>query len=166
VSISGGICLASEMTEMIYTVALIIAAATIANTYFQNTTQLNNILNVASQNAKDASMTSLKTVFATKVSDNVIEVWVKNIGIGAIDYRLISKFDVFFGPKGSYEYIPYNKTSTPKWNFTILNDSKNLLRSGDTLDIMIYLDYSLTSGDYYFKIVAHNGVSSDYLFSL
>jgi flagellar protein FlaG len=162
----GDIKMASEMTEMIYTVALIIAAATVANTYFQNTTQLNNILNVASQNAKDAAMTSLKTIFAAKISDDTIEVWVKNIGTGSIDSYTIPQFDVFFGPKGGYEYIPYNKTSTPKWIFTILTDDRKILKPGDTLEIKIYLDYSLTSGDYYFKIVSNNGVSSDYSFSL
>ncbi|MBO3802987.1 MAG: hypothetical protein JTT11_03805 [Candidatus Brockarchaeota archaeon] len=155
----------SEMTEMIYTVALIIAAATVANTYFQNTAQLNNVLNAASQNARDSAMTSLKTVFAAKIADDVVEVWVKNVGTSSIYSGYIPRFDVFFGPKGSYEYIPYNKTSTPNWVFSIPSGGANL-NPGETLEITIYLDYDLESGDYYFKVVSHNGVSSDYSFSL
>jgi len=157
----------SAIAEAIYTIAIVIAAATVAGTYFQNTAQLNGALNVASQNAKDAAMTSLKTVFAAKTSSDVIEVWVKNIGTGSIDSVLISQFDVFFGPKGSYRYIPYNKTSSPKWTCSIAgNNGLSDLHPGETLDITIYLDYSLSTGDYYFKVIAYNGVSSDYSFSL
>ena len=159
--------MSSPITEAIYTIAIVIAAATVAGTYIQNTAQLNGALDVASQNARDTAMTSLKTVFAAQASDDVIDVWVKNIGTGSIDSNLIPQFDVFFGPKGNYAYIPYDKTSLPKWTYTIAgNGGSSDLRPGDTLDIKIYLDHSLSVGDYYFRVVTYNGVSSDYSFSL
>lgn len=157
----------SAITEMIYTIAIVVAAATVAGTYIQNTTQLNGALNVASQNAREAAMTSIKTIFATELSSDVAEVWVKNVGTQSIDPLLIAQFDVFFGPKGHFEYIPHDGTNLPKWNFTIASDNGNsVFDPGETLDIKIYLDYSLSAGDYYFRVVTYNGVGSDYSFSL
>ena len=157
----------SAITEMIYTIAIVVAAATVAGTYIQNTSQLNGALNVASQNVMETAMTSIKTIFATELSDDVAEVWVKNVGTQSIDPLLIAQFDVFFGPEGNFEYIPYNRTSLPKWDFTIVSDNGNTdFDPGETLDIKIYLDYSLSEGDYYFRIVTYNGVGSEYSFSL
>ena len=155
--------MSSAITEMIYTIAIVIAAATVAGTYIQNTAQLNGALNAA----REAAMTSIKTIFATELSSDVAEVWVKNVGTQSIDTTLIAQFDLFFGPKGYFEYIPYNKTTLPKWTFTIVSDNGNSdLDPGETLDIKIYLDYSLSAGDYYFRVVTYNGMSSDYSFSL
>jgi len=151
--------MSSAITEMIYTIAIVIAAATVAGTYIQNTAQLNGALNIASQNARETAMMSVKTVFATELSSDVAEVWVKNVGTQSIDPLLIAQFDVFFGPKGNFEYVPYDKTSLPKWTFTIVSDNGNSdFDPGETLEIKIYLDYSLSAGDYFFRIVTYNGV--------
>jgi len=92
--------------------------------------------------------------------------WVKNVGasrIGPIDYT-----DVFFGPEDDFDRIPYGGPSctAPCWDY-VLEGSATEWGPTATLHIIIYLDYSLTTGTTYFvKVVTPNGISDAKFFSV
>jgi len=158
----------SAMTEAILTVAVVIAASTVAAIFLQNTSFLNNAQISASQNAKDAMDTQFKIEFATNSSYNQATIWIKNTGTTALGLSEIKSFDVFFGPSGSEDMVTYNANTLPSWNFTILSgtNSQSTWTPAGTVEITINLPYTLTSGDYHVIVTSYNGVSADYYFSL
>lgn len=156
------------MTEAILTIAVVIAASTAAAIFLQNSYQLNTSQLSAAQTAKDVMDTQLKIIFATNSSGNQVTFWVKNIGQSYIATGDIKNFNVFFGPTGSAMLVLFNGTSLPSWNFTLVNavSSQTPFNPGYTLEIRIFLPYTLTSGDYYLRVVSNNGASADYYFSM
>ena len=94
------------------------------------------------------------------------DTWVKNVGasrIGPIDYS-----DVFFGPEDHFNRIPYGGPScaAPCWDY-VLEGGATEWGPTATLHIIIYLDYSLTTGTTYFvKVVVPNGISDAKFFSI
>lgn len=94
--------------------------------------------------------------------DTDVYIWVKNVGaskIGALDQS-----DLFFGPEGNFSRIPYGSdgSPTPYWDYTIENDEKWMPTA--TLKITVHLS-SAPSGTYYIKVIIHNGISAEILFS-
>jgi archaellum component FlaG (FlaF/FlaG flagellin family) len=156
------------MTEAILTIAVVIAASTAAAIFLQNSYQLNNSQLSAAQTAKDAMATQLKIIFATNSSHDEVTLWVKNIGTSYIQLAEINDFNVFFGPVGSTMLVPYNATTLPRWNFTLINvaGAPTAFYPSATVVIQIYLPNNLTGGDYYVRVVSDIGASTDYYFSI
>ena len=98
-----------SITEAILTIASIIAVTVVAVAFMQNMTSLSAAQTAVASTSKDSILTSIKVVFATNYSSNVVKAWVKNIGVSSISPGYISSFNVFFGPKGKFDLIPYNR---------------------------------------------------------
>lgn len=159
--------MSSVLTEGILTIAVVIAASTVAAVFVQSSYQLNQAQNSYFAMASESASTALKVVFATNSSENGITVWLKNTGRTYFSEGQIRQFDVFAGPAGAPEYIPYNGTLSG-WSFSIARDydSDGNLDPGETLQLQIWLHYDLSAGDYVIRVVTYNGVSDTYTFSL
>lgn len=159
--------MSSVLTEGILTIAVVIAASTVAAVFVQSSYQLNQAQSSYFAMASDSASTAVRVVFAINSSERGITAWVKNTGRSYFSEGQIRQFDVFAGPAGAPKYIPYNGTFSG-WSFSIASDydSDGNLDPGETLQISIWLDYSLSAGDYVVKVVTHNGISDTYQLSL
>jgi archaellum component FlaG (FlaF/FlaG flagellin family) len=91
-------------------------------------------------------------------------VWVKNVGSNAI--AGLENMDVFFGPEGNFQRIPYRASggSKPYWNYTIENG--DTWSPTSTIEVTIHLNFTPDPGRFYFKAVAPNGVSDTLVFGM
>lgn len=155
------------LSESILTIAVVFASVTAAAVFMQNVTQFNSVQLSTAESAKKGIMTSIKVTFASNSSD-IVRVWVKNVGQSSIMSGELARFDLFFGPVGNFSRIPYGVPGVPSWNYTIAVDSDGDTRfdPGETIEINISLPYELSSGDYYLRIITHNGISDDYYFTV
>ena len=157
-----------SISEAILAIASIIAVTAVAVGFMQNMVHLSTAQASIISASQSSMLTSIKIVFATNCSSNVVKAWVKNVGMNSIASGYIPSFNVFFGSKESLSFIPYNNGKPPSWNYTLvtkIDDDENF-DPGETLEITIVLPYNLTEGDYFLKIVTHNGISSNYFFSI
>ncbi len=159
--------MSSVLTEGILTIAVVIAASTVAAVFVQGSYQLNQAQSSYFAMASDSASTAVKVVFAIKSSENNLTVWVKNTGRSYFSGGQIRQFDLFAGLDGAPEYIAYNG-SISGWSFSIAKDydGDGNLDPGETLKISIWLNYNISAGDYIVKVVTHNGVSDSYRFSV
>lgn len=139
----------------------VISAVFVFNSIFPAITKSSDAL-VSMQNRYDERLkTELKIVSATRsASGDDVLLWVKNIGNLQITGG--ESNDLFFGPQGDFQRIPYG-TGTPHWEYAIENDTK--WNPGATIRITISGFTPLDPGPYYAKLTVSNGVSDDYLFS-
>jgi hypothetical protein len=93
---------------------------------------------------------------------------VKNIGGTSLSDSLINKSDLFFGPRGNITYISYKSPTAPTWSYTIKNDidADGSWENGETIEIIVTLSSTLTTGDYSVKFAVFNGESDVYTFSI
>lgn len=94
-----------------------------------------------------------------------VTVWVKNVGSKRIS--AVEQTDVFFGPEGNFTRIPHQSTaggSAPFWTYAVENDS--VWNPTATLKIVIHFPVTLGTGQYFIKVVTHNGVESVMIFSI
>lgn len=159
--------MSSVLTEGILTIAVVIAASTVAAVFVQSSYQLNQAQSSYFAMASDSASTAVKVVFAMNSSERQIAAWVKNTGRSHFSEAQIRQFDVFAGPVGTPQYVTYNGTISG-WSFSIARDydGDGNLDPGETLQMSIWFNYGISAGDYVVKVVTHNGVSDTYKFSV
>ncbi len=92
---------------------------------------------------------------------DVVLVWVKNVGSSSI--KAVERCDVFFGPEGNFQRIPYG-SGDPHWVYAVENDS--FWKPTATLRVTIDTNYALSPGERYFiKMTTPSGISDEYYFS-
>ncbi|CAE6491804.1 MAG: flagellin [Candidatus Nitrosotenuis sp.] len=154
----------SVMTEAILIIASIVVATTIAGVVMSQVGSFESTFTATSQNQKNEMLTKIKVIHvlrnATDSPPN-LEVWVKNIGIDPITAP--TSMDIYFGPTGAAQRIPYNAAGgEDTWRFQTL---PNMIQKMDTVQIRI-TDSQLTVGTTYtLRVAAPNGVYTDYVFS-
>lgn len=92
-------------------------------------------------------------------------IWTKNVGSTRI--IPIERTDVFFGPEGNFVRIPHESEaggSYPYWTGEVENASQWTPLS--TAKITIHYSAPLAQGRYFIKVIAPNGVSDEFLFSM
>lgn len=154
----------SVMTEAILIIASIVVATTIAGVVMSQVGSFESTFTATSQNQKNEMLTKIKIIHALRNStDNPpnLEVWVKNIGIDPITAP--TSMDVYFGPPGSAQRIPYSAEGGDNtWRFQTI---PTMIQKMDTVQIRI-TDSQLAQGNTYtLRISAPNGVYTDYVFS-
>lgn len=157
------------VSEAIITIAMLIAATFVASIIITNTTTLDYLFKSNNENIKDKILVEILIIFAINNTNTSVKIWAKNIGLKEVHIDLIPKSDLFFGPKGAFERIPHETetSSLPKWNYTIVNnDGDSEWDPGETLEITVLWHTTLSSGDYFVKLVLYNGASSQYVFSI
>ncbi len=144
-------------------VAGVIAAVLVFNAAFPAIAQSNGALAGMTTRIDERLRSQIAVIHATKSPEyaDVALIWVKNIGSSSI--RPVERCDVFFGPEGGFQLIPYG-SGDPHWEYAVENDS--YWKPTTTLRITVDLNYALTAGQRYFvKVVTPNGISSEYYFS-
>ncbi len=157
------------ISEVFVTVTAIIIVSVFAATFLGNLQQLRDAQILVTQSLQEKMSVDIKIIYAVGYeNEDIVKVWVKNTGLESIPFNLIKSGDLFFGPSGESTYIPYNSSSLPTWNFTILNDvdSDDCWDRGETILITIHLDSPLSKGDYYVRYVAYTGEYDEYSFSI
>lgn len=119
-----------------------------------------------SDQINDRMKSRISVVNAANSADRkTVYIWVKNTGSTQITD--VAKLDVFLGPDGNFQRIPYSADaggSYPQWTYTIENSSE----WGISATIKITVNYSVDpgAGTYFTKVVIPNGISDEFFFSM
>lgn len=152
------------ISNVLLTIGAIIAVSVLIAAVYPSVQKLGGTSSAMTSAIRTRMGTSIKIIHEAKTGDRSVVIWVKNIGKESIGSELISRSDLFFGPKDDFDRIPYNSTTPPTWLYTIENDSgEGNWDPEETLKLTVSLDYSLTTEKYYIKLVLFNGVwAADY----
>jgi archaeal flagellar protein FlaG len=149
-------------TESILLIASLTIAGIFASMVISKSSTVQSLFATQTQVQRDIMLTNIKIVYVNANADNnIVKAYVKNIGINPI--VSLDSVDVYFGELNSLSKIPYNTASAPKW---IYSDSSNTWNPKQTRELVITLDYNLqTNKTYMLKVVLHNGIADEYIFS-
>jgi hypothetical protein len=148
-------------------VAAVVAIMAIVSSVMPALSRANGSMVMTSDAISDRMSSQVEIIHATGVdAATQADTWVKNVGasrIGPLD-----RTDVFFGPEDGFDRIPYGGPSctAPCWDY-VLEGGATEWGPTATLHVIIYLDYSITTGTTYFvKVVVPNGISDAKFFSV
>jgi flagellar protein FlaG len=149
-------------TESILLIASLTIAGIFASMIISKSSAVQSLFATQTQVQRDIMLTNIKIVYVNANADNnIVKAYVKNIGINPI--VSLDSVDVYFGELNSLSKIPYNTASAPKW---IYSDSSNTWNPKQTRELVITLDYNLQANKtYMLKVVLHNGIADEYIFS-
>lgn len=155
------------ISEGFMTISAIIIATLLTATIVNNIHQIQNMQSIVTMSMKEKMGTKFSIVF-TSIENDTVRVWLKNIGTLRVSSDLVGRGDLYFGPTGSEKYIPFNSSSRPLWNYTLVGDydGDGYIDPGETVEIVIYYDSTLSQGDYHVRYVVYTGYSTDYYISL
>lgn len=156
------------LTTAIITIACVICAGMLLSAIYPALNRATSSAVKSSAKLGDRIETSCAIIAEANDTSQHVYIWVKNTG--AAEIPQIEKSDIFFGKINEFQRIPYNSSPSapaPCWNYAIENDdSDNKWDIGETLNITINSATTITSGDYYVKIVLYNGISDEEKFSI
>jgi flagellar protein FlaG len=149
-------------TESILLIASLTIAGIFASMIISKSSAVQSLFATQTQVQRDIMLTNIKIVYVNANADNnIVKAYVKNIGINPI--VSLDSVDVYFGELNSLSKIPYNTASAPKW---IYSDSSNTWNPKQTRELVITLDYNLQANKtFMLKVVLHNGITDEYIFS-
>jgi len=149
-------------TESILLIASLTIAGIFASMVISKSSTIQSLFSTQTQVQRDIMLTNIKIVYVNaNANNNIVKAYVKNIGINPI--VSLDSVDVYFGELNSLSKIPYNAANEPKW---IYSDSSNTWNPKQTRELVITLDYNLQANKtYMLKVVLHNGVTDEYIFS-
>jgi len=153
------------MDKVIATILLVVASTiccvVVFNAMYPAITSSGESLVAQSAAIGDRVKSKIEIINVADENNNVY-VWVKNIGLTRIEG--LERADVFFGPEGNFQRVPYSSVviTKPYWNYTVEN--ADIWSPASTLKITIHED-SISTGEYIVKFVAPNGICADSLFS-
>jgi len=161
------------MSEHVISVALLTVAgitciAVMVHSVYPSIVEMSTSFSSSNKLIEERMETNIRIINQNSQSD-IMYVWVKNIGQNRIVDGQIPWTDVFFGPENEFERVTYNQTglNAPCWNYTIENDDGNgHWNEHETIKITINWDQTISSGDYYIKIITYNGVYDHEYFSI
>lgn len=159
----------TPITESYFIIVAVIAATVLTAAIIPSIATVSNVYTQQAQNFQDKGNLQVTIIFAEGVSGSkTATIWLKNTGISSLPSSLINQSELFFGPTGAFSRIQYNSTGGIGWHYTIVNDINHngILDPGETLQITVTLQSSLSSGDYYVRFVTYLGTYSEYSFSM
>lgn len=148
--------------------ATILAASIFSASFLTNFSLASDVNKLKVRQIEEEVLFDIKVVFAAKVDSTRVKVWIKNTGMDDVPLSIVSFFDLFFGPKGAFQHVPYNSETLPSWTFKLANDIDKDGRWDpmETLEITISYPYEIDKGDYFVRVVTHTGKCSDIVFSV
>lgn len=156
------------VSETYLLVAAVIAASILGGAVAYGATSMSDSMRIAWLNANERSKVMVEVVFAFGSSDeSVAHVYVKNVGEKSFSDGEIRLSDIFFGPRGAFERVPYSASGAPpRWVYTIVNDDGDgVWEPGETIQVDVYWLANLGRGDYYFRFVTPFGKYAESLFT-
>ncbi len=154
-------------SEAFLTISSIAIAAMLAASIFSGVNQMSNIQITLTNSFQEKMKHETKIIYASIDGNNIVHVWIKNIGMEPIPTQLIPQGDVYFGLMGEEQYIQYNRSLKPTWNYTLIDnpDNDDFWDIGETIQINIYLNTPLNQGDYHVIYSTYLGKTTEYYFS-
>jgi flagellar protein FlaG len=148
------------------TIAAIVSVVAVTNAVLPSVGRTTGALISTSSVVQDRIASQIEIVHATGQDGNPdADVWVKNIGAATVDP--VDRIDVFFGPSGDFQRIPYGGSgcTAPCWEYTVENATD--FEPTATLEIVVHDSANLTAGQtYYVKVVTPNGVDDSKYFTI
>lgn len=151
------------ITSVFLIVASVIAATLVFNAAYPAILASADAMTSMKSRIDERIRSEIAIIHAVKSASysDVAQVWVKNIGATSI--KAVERCDVFFGPEGNFERIPYG-AGDRYWTYEVENDT--YWNPAATVKITVDLDYMLVQGErYFYKMVTPNGISDEYYFS-
>ena len=156
------------MDKIIVTVMLIIGGIVAAFAVFNGIYPAVQRSGAAISSAADSMNDRIKSdIRIIQVNENgtTVDAWVKNIGSSEI--VTVENSDIFFGPEGNFQRIPYGTSSStlPYWSFQLeVTDSQ--WGPTDTNKIVIHLASSPSPATYILKVIIPNGIFDETVFGV
>ncbi|MHB8378139.1 MAG: hypothetical protein ACYDEB_14465 [Dehalococcoidia bacterium] len=148
------------------TIAAIVSVIAVSNAVLPSVGRTTGALISTSSVVQDRIASQIQIVNATGQNASPLSnVWVKNIGSSTI--APLNRTDVFFGPTGNFQRIPYGGAgcTAPCWEYTIENST--VYDPTATLRITVHNSINLATGQtYYVKVVTPNGISDSAYFTV
>ena len=148
------------------TIAAIVSVIAVTNAVLPSVGRTTGALISTSGVVQDRIASQVEIVNATGQDANPdASVWLKNVGASTIEP--IDRTDVFFGPSGNFQRIPYGGAgcTAPCWEYTIENSTS--FDPTATLLIVIHNSANLATGQtYYVKVVTPNGINDSKFFTV
>ncbi|MDE3095721.1 MAG: hypothetical protein KGK07_06950 [Chloroflexota bacterium] len=148
------------------TIAAIVSVIAVSNAVLPSVGRTTGALISTSSAVQDRIASQIQIVNAAgQNATPTANIWVKNVGTSTIDP--INRMDVFFGPTGNFQRIPYGGAgcTAPCWEYTIVNSTT--FDATATLAIVVHYGSNLVSGQtYYVKVVTPNGISDSAYFTV
>jgi len=150
------------LVTLLLIIAGVVCAVVVINSVYPAITGSSGAITDASSKIDDRIRSQVEIIQVAHEGNDVY-VWVKNVGSSRI--VAVDKSDVFFGLQGNFDRIPYGDSGSdkPYWDYTIENGTE--WGPTATLKVTIHLE-SATEGTYYFKLVLHNGVADEEIYSI
>lgn len=148
------------------TIAAIVSVIAVTNAVLPSVGRTTGALVSTSGVVQDRIASQVEIVNATGQDANPdASVWLKNVGASTIDP--IIRTDVFFGPSGDFQRIPYGGAgcTAPCWEYTLENSTS--FDPTATMLILIHNSANLATGQtYYVKVVTPNGINDSKFFTV
>lgn len=148
------------------TIAAIVSVIAVTNAVLPSVGRTTGALVSTSGVVQDRIASQVEIVNATGQDANPdASVWIKNVGASTIEP--IDRADVFFGPSGNFQRIPYGGAgcAAPCWEYTLENSTS--FDPTATLLILIHNSANLAAGQtYYVKVVTPNGINDSKFFTV
>ena len=155
-------------SEAFLTISSIAIATILAASIIAGVNQMNNIQVSIAMDMEEKIGQKVKIIYASTDGSTTVYLWIKNIGIKPIALNLVGEGELYFGQLGQEKLIPFNTSSLPTWNYTIVDnpDNDGYWDRSETIQLNIYLDTALQQGDYHVLYTTYLGELSDYYFSI
>lgn len=148
------------------TIAAIVSIVAVVNAVLPSVGRTSGALISASNVVEDRIASQIEIVHATGQDGSPdASVWVKNTGASTI--APLTRVDVFFGPAGDFQRVPYGGAgcTAPCWEYTIENATN--WEPTSTVNIVVHADTNLATGTtYYVKVVMPNGIADSKFFTV
>jgi flagellar protein FlaG len=151
------------MVTVLLLIAGVVCSMVLLNAVYPAITGSSGAIVDAASKIDDRIRSNISIIQISDSGSNVY-IWIKNVGASSIGG--ISQSDIFFGPQGSFERIPYSDpAAAPSWKYNI--EGGGVWGPSATLKITITGTGPLTPlSEYYFKVVIPNGISAQDYYSV
>lgn len=154
-----------------------VSAVLVINSVYPAIVRSGNSLTRVATKLDDRIESQVKVVYATAELDEDgvwqdggtigrfdVDFWAKNIGASRI--LGVEQSDIFFGVEGDFERIPHATDAGgtyPQWSYSIENGTE--WTNSVTVNFTILYEASLSSDEYFLKLITPNGAYDDHHFS-
>ena len=157
----------SIIAEAILMISVVVAASALTYAFYSSISSMEASYKSINDSINEELRTAITIVFVTNTSSTIVKAWIKNIGSSRIPAQLIELSDIFFGNKDHCVRIPrYSSDYNYGWTYRFCNSNDDVWDPCETIEITVYLNETLTTGDYYLIFITYNGVKAEAVFSI
>lgn len=153
------------ISEGILIIASVIVAGMITGVVISKVGTFEGYYTATSEAQKEKMLTKFEIIYVSEKNSTSVNIWMKNTGLTPI--QKLDLVDVYFGLINSVDFVGYSSGSTPQWVFSGSTTTSTVWNEGDTIQIVLQDDSTLTNNQSYLvQFTIANGVSDDYIFSV